>query len=140
MQYVYRIEDEDGCGVYGVVGYHNTHEHALDKHRHPLPADISFRDNYDFGFATIKDFCHWFDKGDRHNLRNMNLSYIKDNESHRIVAVSVYEVDEDNILHGKRQCTFNRFKSRLAFRIELLTDEARALLKSAHDEKKTALR
>lgn len=75
--------------------------------------------SYNFGFQFISHFYKWFD--DNEILEKMSKYY----------QLSIYDVNEDDIMFGHRQLAFIKEKSRLVDRIPILIDrgECRNLIR-----------
>lgn len=114
---VYRLEDRDDntIGAYDVrlTGSTDTVGLVLTKYQcgvyHPLPSydrlmgerwrDLECHDltsPYHFGTETVDGLQSWFFAADKYD-------YV---EAKSNIVVSVYEVDEEHVIKGDRQCAF----------------------------------
>ncbi|UPW35980.1 hypothetical protein QE320_gp074 [Pseudomonas phage EM] len=98
---IFRVEDEDGHGVYtGDLGY-RAGIVGVACQGHPLPGDdgIERVDSSEyFGFATAEQLGRWF------------RPYLSELEAAGGV-ITVYTVPEDTARHGGRQSVFFRAKT-----------------------------
>lgn len=121
---VYRIENENGTGIYGLeLAYGNTKSDILDEQCeetiledfHPGPdfdpgikkfwkkLDADTRAKYVFGFASVAQMHDWFPpKG----LEQMEAQAAAGNSEQTTTMISVYSVPATSAYKGERQVMF----------------------------------
>jgi hypothetical protein len=97
---VYRIENDNGLGPYNGRGSLPYSVLGGSCHRQPAPIDDGFdwcwrKPDYHFGFATLDQLFDWF--GD-----------ILEHLDRYGFSLTVWEVDESHINHGRRQLAFSK--------------------------------
>jgi hypothetical protein len=121
---VYRVEDSEHGGPYngsmkGSVRCELVHLFAcMGDHemRHPTPyedipgwRDVTGRERFHFGFASLEQLRAWFSEHERSTLRRLGF------------GVAVYNVEPEHALTGMRQVAFDRSKAARSGALQSLT-------------------
>lgn len=110
---VYRVESRDGIGFYRVVGLGSNKISYMelgqfhDRIHHPEPEDDGiphFSSLMFYGFRNRKHLQNWF--------LSASQSSINAVAAHKVLFITSYEIDEEYVVHGNKQCVFIRNKAK----------------------------
>ena len=100
MKQVYRLETQQGEGVFMNGGHHHYSDHAQDDPgRMPSPHEdgLQITPTYHCGFDSMEQMLEWFSEPEHYH----HLDTAK-------ILVRLYEVEDEHVKHGGHQDIFVR--------------------------------